>query len=220
MKDLVSTTMVWFSQNYGWFLSLLIQGFIAYHVYWLTQRLTSKAKLEHKEEIKKRAEELLSKIRNQRLNHKVYLVNIDRYFRDYPSNKEKRFEGYSHIAAEIKAVRFDGIEFFAEMPVEVYKTTKGTLTFKGKGKSVFNAYPVGIVPYEWIDYVDLDGDEYDFVPLFYCRFKGMTSWRFWRRFLFFGYPYRRMVYYKSRKNSGQSSDPPDMKYEYINQRIN
>lgn len=220
MKDFLNSIILWFSGNYGWTISLLIQGFIAYHVFWLSQKLTNKAKLEHKEKIKQKAEELLSEINRKKLNSEVYLVNINRYFKDYPSNTEKRFEGYSHIKAEIKAVRFDGIEFFAEMPVEIYQNKAGGLSFKGtKKEKVFNAYPVGIVPYEWIEHIDLEGDEYGYVPLFYCYFRGKTNWRFWKRLLFFGYPYKKMIYYKKSDVYEENNDPPEMKYEYISQHI-
>lgn len=220
MKDFLNIITVLFSENYGWFASLLIQGFIAYHVFFLSQKLTNRAKLEHKETVKRKVEELLSEIRKKKLNSEVYMVNINRYFKDYPSNTEKRFEGYSHIRAEIKAIRFDGIEFFAEMPVEIYQKQGGELSFKGKkGEKVFNAFPVGIVPYEWIEHIDLEGDEYGFVPLFYCHFKGKTNWRFWKHFLFFGYPYKKMIYYKKREVYEKDNDPTDMKYEWINQHI-
>ncbi len=87
----------WLSDNYGWLLSLLIQSFIAYHIFFRTKRLLNKDRLEHKEKIKQKAEYLIG----IRRNAEVYLVNINRYFRDYPSNDEKRFESYSHIRAEI-----------------------------------------------------------------------------------------------------------------------
>lgn len=210
----------WLSENYGWILSLLIQGFIAYHVFFLSQRLSNRERLKHKETIKRRADELLSEIRRKKLNSEVYLVNINRYFKDYPSNKEKRFEGYSHIKAEIKTTRFDGIEFFAEMPREVYRKPDGSLSFKGSKKEhVFNAFPVGVVPYERIEHVDIAGDEYAYVPLFYCHFKGRTNWRFWKRFLFFGYPYKQMLYYRLSDVYNEHNDPMEMKYAYIDEPI-
>src|SRR3989344_2212012 len=210
----------WFLGNYGWVISLLIQGFIAYHVFFLSQRLSNRERLRHKETIKRRADELLSEIRRKKLNSEVYLVNINRYFKDYPSNKERRFEGYSHIKAEIKTTRFDGIEFFAEMHREVYRKPDGRLSFKGNKKEhVFNAFPVGVVPYEWIEHVDTAGDEYAYVPLFYCHFKGRTNWRFWKQFLFFGYPYKQMLYYRLSDVYNERNDPMEMKYAYIDESI-
>lgn len=213
--------MMWLSENYGWLVSLAIQVFIAYHVYFLSIRLTTRAKLEHKEVIKAKIAELLSEVRRKKISSKVYLVNINRYFKDYPSNKEKRFEGYSHIRAELKAVRYDGVEFFSGMPEEVYRENDGSLSFKGvKGvKPVFNVNPVGLVPYEWIEYIDVNGDEFGFVPLIYCRFRGRTNWKFWKQFRFYGYPYKNLTYYKRSEKYDESRDPMELKYEYVDQKI-
>jgi len=216
----MSGVINWVLENYGWIVSLLIQSFIAYHVFFLSKKLSNRARLKHKEAIKRKADKLLTRIRGKKLNSEVYLVNIRRYFKDYPSNAEKRFESYSHIRAEIKSTRFDGIEFFAGPPVEVYKKTNGSLSFKGTKKNkVFNDYPVGVVPYEWIEHIDVDGDEYAFVPLFYCHYKGRTNWNFWKRLLFYGYPYKKILYYKLRDVYDERNDPSEMKYSYVDQII-
>lgn len=155
---------------------------------------------------------------------KVYLVNIDRYFRDYPFGKEKRFKGYTDIRVDIKTTRFNGIEFFCAMPREVYQRKDGALSFKGTyDEKVFNVLPVGIVPYEWIEHIDSEGDEYSNGPLFYCYFKGRTGWNFWKRLLFFGYPYKKLIYYRLSENQDHNrNDHPnlnDMKYHLIDQEI-
>lgn len=216
----MSLLVDWIKGNYGWLLSLIIQGFIAYHVFFLTKRLSTKARLEHKEIIKQKAEELLAKIHSGKLSSDVYLVNTSRYYKDYPSNKEKRFGGYSHIKAGLKITRFDGVEFFSEMPRTVYKKENGELSFKGNKQSkVFNVYPVGVVPYDWIEHLDPQGDEYGGLPLFYCHFKGKTNWNFWKRLLFFGYPYKETLFYKLSGTYEKRNDPYDMKYEYVSGKI-
>jgi hypothetical protein len=210
----------WFINNYTWVITLFVQGFIAYHVLILSKKLTIKGHLEHKDNIKTKAEKLLGKMFSEKLKRKVYLVNVKRYFKDYPANEEKRFEGYSHIAAEIKSTRYDGIEFFAEIPKQVYKKENGKLTFKTVGnEKAFLAYPVGIVPYEWIEHIDPVGDEYGYFPLFFCHFKGKSNWRFWIRLLFFKYPYKQMVYYKKSNIYKEGNDPPDMEYLFIKEHI-
>src|SRR3989344_4031137 len=156
--------ILWVQGNFiwlSWTIGLIVQGFIAYHIFALTKRLSNKAKLEHKYSIKQQADEHLQRIHSKKLNSEVYLVNMDRYFKDYPSNEEKRFAGYSHIRAEIKGTRFDGIEFFEGPPVDVYKNKDGKLRLKGTPKEkVLKAFPVGLVPYEWIEHIDIRGDEY------------------------------------------------------------
>ncbi len=218
--DWLNISLLWLADNYVWIFSLLIQGFIAYHVFFLSKRLTNKARLEHKEKIKQEAEKLLSEIHIRNLNKEVHLININRYFKDYPSNKEKRFEGYSYIRVEIKSTRFDGVEFFESMPVQIYQKPNGRLTTNGKeDEEAFLAFPVGVVPYEWIEHVDISGDEYGWVPQFFCRFKGRTNWRFWRRLLFFGFPFNKLVYYKKSEFYNKNNDPCDMEFVPITDPI-
>lgn len=218
--QLLDSLKSWCSQNYGWAIGLIIQSFIAYHVFFLSKKLSNKDRLDHKEVIKLKADELLSKIHSKGLNSEVYLVNSKRYFKDYPANDTQRFESYSHIRAEIKATRFDGIEFFSGMPMEVYRTRRGRLSFKGKREEkVFNVFPVGLVPYEWIEYVDLEGDEFGYVPLIHCYFKGKRNKNFWKRLLFFKYPYKREAFYRQSETFDEKRDPPCLKYRLVEERI-
>ena len=186
------------------------------HRFFSINSLNKKTKLEHRERIRQKADEL-------KLGREIYLVNIKRYFKDYPSNKEKIFSGYSHIKAEKKTTRFDGIEFFCGIK-EVYRKPDKTLTFNDKYKNTtkekFNVFEVGIVPYKWIEYIDLHGDEYGYLPLFFCHFKGHRFWKKpFKRFLPFGYPYNELVYYKESDVYHEGSDPLDMKYRHIDEPI-
>jgi hypothetical protein len=103
----------WLTNNFE-LVSLAIQIFIAYHIFFLNKRLSDKAKLEHKDEIKRKTRELLSKIENEGINREVYLVNKKRYFEDYPENDYSFWRGYSHLRAEIKSTRSEGVEFFLQ----------------------------------------------------------------------------------------------------------
>jgi hypothetical protein len=210
----------WISKNYVWLISLVIQAIIAYHVFFLSKRLSSRARLGHKDQIKKKAEELLSKVNRRMSDSEVYLVNLNRYFKDYPSNEKSNFRGYSHIRAEIKATRFDGIEFFAAPPVQIYEKPSGELSLKGEiGEKAFIAFPVGIVPYDWIEHMDLEGDECGGAPLFYCHFKGKMFWKFWNHFSFSKYPYKRTVFYKRSESYNEANDPPGLRYSLVHEAI-
>lgn len=213
--DLLSNKSYWLEHLWE-IVSLLISIFIGYHIFHLSKRLSIKDRLEHKQKIKKEVEEHLYEIHSEGLNSEVYLVNINRYYKDYPSNSEKRFEGYSHLRAELKAARFDGIEFFAEMPIQIYQKQDGKLYRKGEDhEKVFIAFPVGVVPYEWIEHIDFRGDEYGYVPLFYCRFGAPANWNFWRKLLFMRFPYKKIVYYKESETYVEGNDPPGYKYQRI-----
>jgi len=214
--EALNTIINWFSSNYDWVISTFIQAIIALLIFFLSKQLSEKAKLEHKEKIKQKAEEL-------KVGREIYLVNVKRYFKDYPSNKEKIFSGYSHIKAEIKTTRFDGIEFFCGIK-EIYRKPDGSLTLNSKSEKTaqekIKVFEVGVVPYEWIEYVDLRGDEHGFVPLFFCYFKGRRSWKkSLKRLLPFGYPYKEIIYYRESEVYHEGSGPADMKFRFIDEPI-
>lgn len=198
-------------------LGILLGGFIAYHIFFLSKRISNQTRLAHKDLVKEKACDLLAKIVKEGIRRKVYLVNINRYFKDYPSNQDKLGSGYSHIKGEIKATRYNGIEFFCETPTQAYYTEDGQITLKGSGgKEAFIVYPVGLVPYEWIEYVDLEGDEYEGVPLFYTKFKGPIYWKsWWRKLIPVGYPYKELTYHRKSDMYREGSDPADMEWRLV-----
>jgi hypothetical protein len=212
----------WLTNNFE-LVSLAIQIFIAYHIFFLNKRLSDKAKLEHKDGIKRKTRELLSKIENEGINREVYLVNTKRYFEDYPENDYSFWRGYSHLRAEIKSTRSEGVEFFSSTPVSLYRKKDGSLSLEsGKKQLDFNAYPVGVVPYEWIEYIDLEGDEG--IPQFFCKFKGRgdlywKGFKNWKSFVPWGYPYKRLSYYKESDVYHEGNDPVDNRWSQIREPV-
>ncbi len=195
---------------------ILLGSFIAYHIFFLSKKLSNQARLTHKDSIKEKAHDLLAKIVRNGIRRNVYLLNINRYFKDYPSNEEKLGSGYSYIKGEIKSTRYNGIEFFCEMPKQAYYTKGGEVTLKETDQEAFLIYPVGLIPYEWIDYIDLEGDEYEGTPLFYCKFKGRIYWKsWWRQLIPFGYPYKTLLYYRRSDVYREDSDPADMAWRSV-----
>jgi len=196
---------------------IVISVFIAYHIFFLSKRVSNSSKLEHKEKVKNIIQALLNKIHKDDLRSKVYIVNSNRYFKDYPGNQERIISGYSHIRADVKAVRYNGIEFFCSVPEQSYFTKDGIVTLNPVGNEVaFLVYQVGVIPYEWIEHVDPEGDEYGHVPLFYCKFKGNIYWKSWlRKILPFGYPFKELCYYKESDVYREGSDPKDMKWSPV-----
>ncbi len=146
----------WLTGNYQWLLGLLLQGFIAYHVFFLTKRLSVRDKLLHKQGIKRTLDLHLADITGQGLNRKMVLSNSK-------LSEEKETEK-SRAYAEIKSTRSDGVEFF------------GGIGTDKRGKKIYTVY---LLPYENIEYVDLRGDfEGNGYPQIFCAFKGLqgTPW--------------------------------------------
>lgn len=201
----------WLAGNYNW----IIGTSITVLLFVLSRQLSKRDRIEHREIIKRKAEKL-------KLGQEVYLVNTKRYFKDYPLNKEGLLSGYSHIRAEIKATRFNGVEFFCGIKGALEKPS-GVLVFNNESKNdkqeEIKIFEAGLVPYEWIEYIDLRGDEYGYKPLIFCYFKGKRYWKkSLKKFLPSGYPYRKIIYYR-KSEVYRNGDPADMEFCRINKPI-
>jgi len=196
----------WILNNLVGIIGIIVGSFIAYHVYFLSKKLDLKDKLTHREDIKKRVEPILAEIRKGR-NSDAELINVKKYFTHYPKNNQKNKDGYTNLKGELKALTFDGIELFCGIR-EVYKRKDGSLTLKkedGTTRENFNAIEAGIIPYEWIEYVDHRGDEFSYRPQFFTKFNGKDK-----------SPYKYLVYYTESDTYHEGSDPMDMKWKIIN----
>ena len=196
--------LYWLLNNLIGIGGIIVGGFIAYHVYFLSKSLGLKDKLNHKEAVIKRVEPILDKIR-QGINSKCELVNVKKYFTHYPHKNDENKDGYTYFAGELKALRFDGVEFFSGVK-ELYKTRNGDFTLeKGDNeKQKFNVFEVGVIPYEWIEYVDQRGDEFSYRPQFFAQFKGLHKT-----------PYKYATYYVESDTYHKGSDPMDMQWRSI-----
>jgi hypothetical protein len=194
----------WILNNLIGIVGILVGGFIAYHVYFLSKRLDLKDKLTHKDQIRKRVEPLLYEIRKG-ISSKCELINVKKYLTHYPHTNDESRHGYTYFGGELKALRFDGIEFFCGVK-ELYKTPTNefSLDKDGNERLSFNVFEVGVIPYEWIEYVDPRGDEFSYRPQFFARFKGLHKT-----------PYKYLNYYIESDTYNEGSDPMDMKWRSI-----
>jgi len=185
--------------------SILVGAFIAYHVYFLSKKLTLKDRLVRKDEIKKQVEPKLTQIR-QGFNSKVEIINFKKFQRFYPHNNESNKDGYTYMGAELKAVRFDGVEFFCAVK-ELYVDDDGSLSLedgKHKTRHKKNALEAGVVPYEWIEYIDPGGDEFSYRFQFFVKFSGINK-----------SPYKYFNYYVESDHYNKEHDPLDLKWSQI-----
>lgn len=196
----------WLLENLVGILSILVGGFIAYHVYFLSQKFKLSEYLTRRDETRERLMVLLDSIGDGR-NSDIEIINVNRYKKDYPHNNKFTKKGHTYLKAELKALRFDGVEFFESMPVKAARKDDGTIIFLKEpscAKNTFNIWPVGIIPYEWIDYVDVDGDELSYRPQIFVRFKGIRK-----------SPYRYLRYYEKSDNYHKGSDPMDWQWRIV-----
>lgn len=187
-------------------IGLLVSSFIAYNIYFLSKRLTFQDEMAHGAKVRKQVDGLLADIRKG-YNSKVEFINVKRYKKDYPHNNEENRHGYTYQAAELKGYSFDGVEFINSVQ-EAYLDADGNVTLqKTKKKAGFNVLEVGVVPYEWIEYVDPVGDDTAYRPQFFAKFKGKIGKRGKYRV-----PYKSFRYCKPSKNYDPKNDPLIMKY--------
>jgi hypothetical protein len=196
--------MEWIINNAVGIAGTVVGSFIAYHVYFLSKKLDISDRLTHREQIRTAAAPILKSMESRGSARKVELINIKKYDSHYPGNNELNRDGYTYLGAELKAHRHDGIEFFCAMVKSVYKKSDGSYaltTEKEDQPEEFRVYPVGLIPYHWIKYVEADGDESAWRPQFFTAFKGKDK-----------SPYQKISYYKESDTYHEGSDPIDWKY--------
>ncbi len=197
--------MIWILNNIIGIIGIVVGGFIAYHVYFLSKRLDSKDKLSHRDAVRRNVEPIMNEIRKG-INRDSELVNIKKYFTHYPNDLEKNRDGYTVLKAELKGLSYDGVEFFCGVR-EVYRKPDGKLTLKkisDSKREKFNLLETGLVPYEWIEYVDAGGDEFSYRPQFFTKFNGEDK-----------SPYKNLTYYKSSETYDKRNDPMEMQYVFV-----
>lgn len=154
-----------FFENLLTIISIGVSIFIAYHIFFLSKRITFKDKLAHYKAVEKLVKEILGKIYDAKQRNRVYIVDIDMYDK-YPSNDSGR---YSHIAGGLKDSAIDGVEIVL-FETETVQHISGDKYRKAKD-GTDRAYRIGVIPYERIIDFKLDGDGANNSPLIYCKFK-------------------------------------------------
>jgi len=185
---------------------VVFSGFIAYHVFFLSRRLSFQDEMTHGAKVREQVAVLMSDIRKG-YNSKIEFINVKRYKKDYPHNNDENRHGYTYQAAELKGYSYDGVEFFNSVH-DTYLDAEGKLTFKKTKKPAgFGVLEVGVVPYEWIVYIDPVGDDTAYRPQFFTKFKGRIGKRGKCRV-----PYKSFRFCKVSEHYDPKNDPLEMKY--------
>lgn len=177
----------WLGNNYDWVISLLVAGILVpFAIYWLSRKKTDRQLLQHRESIQRKLDEFAGHIRNDRYASEVRLIDTKQYRKHYPTGAPGKTKVVD-LRAEFKTCYSDGVEFFSDMPQGAVESENGKIKLVRGTEHEFVVSPVGKVPYEWVDFVELEGDEYHNFPLIYCRFKGKGKLK--------GTPYNELKYY-------------------------
>lgn len=101
----------------------------------------------------------------------VHLINTRRYERDYDGEWGANWRGELVRKAELLDVRHNGVEFVIEV-VNTWLDDSGQRTLTPTEQQSSNALKIGLIPYDFIQFVDSDGNEFSGAPLFYVKFQG------------------------------------------------
>ena len=155
---------------------IIITTIIAYHIHALSKKVSFRARLKHQKIIKNYISELKTEIHYKGRNCKVIIIDIDVYDKYYPQNFNK-FNRHSHVAGELKDATFDGIEIIDGI-MGVSNNDNESLFHIEQNQPKQKAVSVGVIPYDWIIDINLDGDGINSSAIIYCRFRNKTAWRF------------------------------------------
>jgi hypothetical protein len=172
-------------------------------IYSLSKRLSFRDELLHAAQVREGVDELLAEM-SMGYSSEIECINTKRYKKDYPHNNRKRWRGYTRQAARLKGYSYDGVEFFVGNHPAYFDDSR-TLTLKKTERPLdYAIFEVGVVPYEWIAYIDPVGDDTTYRSQFFTKFKGKHQT-----------PYKRRRYYKVNEGYNPQLDPEQMKYMLV-----
>lgn len=131
----------------------------------------------------KRREELRREFERKLPQKDKYGVHCEAIIRDikcmdsYPNTNTVEKGISSWFGVEVKGLYHRGIEVFISMPKYIKRDKSGRWSFADDDDTEEKvlAYPVGRIPFDLIEYVNWDGDEYYPSPHIYCRFKALDG---------------------------------------------
>lgn len=158
---------------------IAISFFVAVYIYKLSKQLSAKEKYEH--EIK-----ITEEIRKVKIYSSIILADVSKY---HPLRTDHANKTYYKQGSELYTVIPEyGVQFIL-MPSD-------------------ENIPVGLVPFEWIEYVR-DHDSEDNKTIVVCKFKGI------KRFKNFRSPFREINYIYKNPDYRYNLDPSFMAYTTI-----
>ena len=161
--------------------SIAVSIFIAIYVYKLSRRLSAKEKYEH--EIK-----ITNEIQKLDWGRNVILADVKKY---HPLRQDATNETYYKQGAGLHAtVPEFGIQFVQ------------------RPDSEHEGIPIGLVPFEWIEYIR-DHDSEDNKPIVVCKFKGVKWYENFKS------PFKEINYFYNNPNFREGVDPNFMRYTHI-----
>lgn len=155
--------------------------FIAIYVHKLSKRLSAKEKYEH--EVK-----ITNEIQKLGWGRNVILADVKKY---HPLRQDVTNATYYKQGAGLHTI-------VPEFGVQ----------FVQRPESEHEGIPIGLVPFEWIEYIR-DYDSEDTKPIAVCKFKGVKWYRNFKS------PFKEINYFYNNSNFREGVDPDFMRYTHV-----
>jgi hypothetical protein len=152
-------------------LSLVIGTTITIIVYQLGRKLDFRTRMHTWDELRDITRKIGAEMHDRDLNTEVLLLNADRYEREYDGGNRFTRHGHVQLREEYMEVHHNGISFLIRA-IPSWTDADGNPVLHKTEKSADNVLEVGFVPFEYIEYIDPNRNEYKNSPLFYVHFRG------------------------------------------------
>lgn len=164
------------------FLGIAIGTFVSIFLYKISNNLSEKEKWEHEKRI-------TEEIQKYALYENVILADVSKYI---PSRIDTTNKTYYKQGAELYTVIPEfGVQFILRLNDE--------------------NIPVGIIPFEWIQYVR-DYDSEDNKTIIVCKFKGIKWYKKFKS------PFKEINYVYENPNYNEGADPEFLKFTRFNSK--
>ena len=165
-------------------ISIVVSFAVAFWIYKLTKQLSAKDKFQHEQRIT----EEISKLT---FNKSIILADVSKY---HPLRNDDINKTYYKQGAELYII-------VPEYGVQVILRPNN------------DNIPIGLIPFEWIEYIRQDGDSEDTKPIIVCKFKGV---RWYKKFKS---PFKEINYVYKNPNYKENVDPKFLKYTTIKRNL-
>jgi hypothetical protein len=152
-------------------MSLFAGAAVAIIVYRLGRRLDFRSRRQVWDAYRTTILAMAADMHNNGLNTDVLLLNADRYESDYDGGNRFTRHGYLQLRTEYIDVRHNGIALL-HRAVPTWRDDRGLRSLDKTAEPAENAMEVGFVPFEYIEHIDADGNEFKNAPLVYVHFRG------------------------------------------------
>ena len=154
--------IIYILEHYNWIITTIIGGFIAYHVYYLSKEISIQDNRKDLREKKEQIRNILQKIyAEENMRSKVFI---------YDDKKTKKYPKYGFKAELFPTSDYD-IHIYTGKTKNIYITKEGKYTFNERRNKFYKkCYVIECIPYEYVSYIDINSDDWEFCPKIFCKF--------------------------------------------------